>query len=121
MNTTTHHKLTRDALDRVLPEVFSEQLPRDVAEPITVVVFRERVVTGRLARKAIERAGTDFGASLVFAARDFTRDATELAAAHGIIVLTKNGTWGGYLWSDERLVDIRTSIATHRPMPLPPS
>ena len=120
MKTTTHKKVSREKLARILPDVFNAQLPTGLPEPVTAVLFRDNVVTGRIARKAIERVGTDFGASLMFAARDFTREASELAAAHGIIVLTSNGSWGGYFWSDEALSDIRTAIATHRPLDAQP-
>jgi hypothetical protein len=116
VKTTTYKKVSRDKLARILPETFDAQLPRSIAEPVTAVVFRDEVVTGRVARKALERLGTDFGASLVFTARDFTQEATELAASHGVVVITSNGSWGGYFWSDDSLVDIRTFIATHRPL-----
>ncbi|MEP6672206.1 MAG: hypothetical protein ABJF10_23790 [Chthoniobacter sp.] len=121
MKSTIYKKVSRAKLARILPEAFDAQLPRSITEPVTATVFRDEVVTGRIARKAVERIGTDFGASLVFAARDFTCEATDLATAHGAIVIPANGSWGGYFWSDERLADIRTSIATHRPLDAPPA
>ena len=116
MKTTVHRKVSRQKLARLLPEKFDTQLPRRMSEPITAVVFRDEVVTGRVARKALERVGSDFGASLVFAARDFTREATDTLLSSGALVVPSNGSWGGYFWSDERLTEIRTSIATHRPL-----
>ena len=116
VKTTIYKQLSREKLVRVLPEIFTVQVPGSIPQPITAVVFRDRVVTSRIARKAIGRVGTDFGASVIFAALDFTREASELAAAHKISVITSNGSWGGYFWSDDRLVEIRTSIATHRPL-----
>ncbi len=95
MKTTTYKKGARAKLAKILPETFDAQLPRSVPEPVTAVIFRDEVVTSRVARKAVERIGTDFGASLVFAARDFTREATELATAHGATVITSDGSWGG--------------------------
>ncbi len=115
MKTTTYKKVSREKLARILPETFDAQLPRSIVEPVTAVVFRDEVVTGRVARKAVERIGADFGATLVFAARDFTREATDLATSNGIIVITSNGSWGGYFWSDERLADIHGAVSTHRP------
>ena len=116
MKTTTYRKISREKLGRVLPEKFDAQLPRSMPEPITAVVFRDEVVTGRVARTALERFGSDFGASLVFAARDFTREATDALLSKGALVVPSNGSWGGYFWSDERLLEIRASIATHRPL-----
>jgi hypothetical protein len=85
VKTTTHYKVSRKKLVRVLPEAFAFQVPSGLPEPITAVVFRDKVVTGRTARKAIERTGSDFGASLVFAARDFTQEACEAASASGVV------------------------------------
>lgn len=119
MKTTIHKKISREKLARVLQDVFNGQLPQSVAEPITVVIFRDNVVTGRVARKAVEKIGTDFGATLVFAARDFTREASEIAAMHGITNISSQ-SYGGYFWSDKALAEIRLRIATHKPLGDPP-
>jgi hypothetical protein len=116
VKTTIHRKVSRQKLARLLDDKFDAQLPRSMSEPITAVVFRDDVVTGRIADKALKRVGSDFGASLVFAARDFTREATETLLSSGALVVPSNGSWAGYFWSDERLTEIRTSIATHRPL-----
>ena len=116
MKTTIYRNVSRQKLSRVLPEKFDAQLPRTIAEPITAVLFRDEVVTGRVARKALEKVSSESGASLVFAGRDFTREATDALLSSGALVVPANGSWGGYFWSDERLVAIRTSIATHRPV-----
>ena len=82
VKTTIYKQLSREKLVRVLPEIFNVQVPGSIPQPTTAVVFRDQVVTSRIARKAIGRVGTDFGASVIFAALDFTREASELAAAH---------------------------------------
>ena len=91
MKATIYKKVTREKLARVLPENMAELLPRIIPEPATAVVFRDKVVSARIARKAIEHIGTDFGSSLVFAAHDFAPDATELANAREVIVIASNG------------------------------
>lgn len=116
VKTSTYRKVSRQKLARILPKKFEAQLPRSLAEPITAVVFRDKVVTGRIARTAIENVDSDFGASLVFVARDFTREATDAILGSGALVIPENGSWGGYFWSDERRLKIRASIATHRPL-----
>jgi hypothetical protein len=121
VKTTTYKRVSRDKLGKLLPESFAAQLPQSITEPVTAVVFRDEVVTGRIARKALERIGTDFGASLVFAARDFTQEATEFAASHGIIVITSDGSWGGYFWSDATRASVRTALGTHRPLDVQPA
>jgi len=88
---TIYKKVSREKLARVLPENLAELLPRIIPEPATAIVFRDKVVSSRIARKAIEHIGTDFGSSLVFAAHDFAPDATELASAHGVVVIAANG------------------------------
>jgi hypothetical protein len=117
---TIHHKVTREKLHQVLPEKFDAQISQTWPEPITAVVFRDTVVTGRIARKALERVAGDFGASLVFIARDFTREATALAEGAGALVLPAHSSWGSYFWSDARLTESNTSMSTHRPRPYIP-
>ena len=119
MKATIHHKVSRE-LHQVLPEKFDAQISRSWPEPITAVVFRDQVVTGRIARKALARVGSDFGASLVFIARDFTREATGLAEASGALVLPAHSSWGSYFWSDAQLTESNTSMSTHRPRPYIP-
>lgn len=72
---TIHRKKSREELIHVLAAEYAERLPPSLPEPITVVVVPGVVVNGRVARKAMERVGTDFGASLVFAAQAFTLEA----------------------------------------------
>lgn len=116
MKATIHHKVSREKLHKMLPAKFDAQLSNALREPITAVVFRDQTVTGRIARKALERVGSDFGASLVFIARDFTREATGLAEATGALVLPAHSSWGSYFWSDARLAESNTSLSTHRPV-----
>ena len=125
MKTTIHKQVSRAKPGRVLPAAFAERLPDTISEPITAVVFRGQVGTGRLARKVVERVGSNFGVSLVFVARDFTNEASELAASHGIMLIMSSGVWGGCFWSDQRLAEIHTATSTHRPLdaaakPTPP-
>jgi hypothetical protein len=113
---TIHQKVTREKLRQVLPEKFDAQISHSWPEPITAVVFRDEVVTSHVARKALERVASDFGASLVFIARDFTRDATALAEAGGALVLPAYSSGGSYFWSDSELARSNTSMSTHRPI-----
>jgi hypothetical protein len=115
---TIHSKVSRAKLARMLPAKFDAQVSRSMTEPITAVVFRDQVVTGRIARKALERVGSDFGASLVFIARDFTREATETAMDNGVLVIPAFSSWGSYFWSDAQLAESNTSMSTHRPLKL---
>ncbi len=55
MNCTIHKDLSRAKLVHVLPEPFASQVPRTLAEPITSVFFPNKVVTGRIAAKALSR------------------------------------------------------------------
>lgn len=116
MKTTIYRKVSREKLARVLSKKFAAQLSARMAEPITAVVFRDEVVTGRIARKALERVGSDFGASLVFIARDFTREATDTGMASGALVIPAYSSWGSYFWSDAQLAESNTSMSTHRPL-----
>lgn len=111
MKATVHRKVSRDRLMRVLSEPFTLRLPKHLPEPVTVVIFREEVVTGRVARHALRRIGPDFGALLVFASRDFTREATEIAFGAGVLLIA-SGPGGGWLWSDESLFDMHVSMST---------
>jgi hypothetical protein len=113
---TIYRKVSRDKLARVLPKQFRVQLPRRLPEPITAVVFRDEVVTGRVARNALEKVASDIGASLVFAARDFTREATEAALGGGALLIPANSSWGGYFWTDSQLAESNTGMSTHRPL-----
>jgi hypothetical protein len=120
LKATIHRKVSREKLCKGLPKKFEAQISHSWPEPITAVVFRDEVVTGRIARTALKRVGSDFGASLVFIARDFTREATELAESNGAVVLPAHSSWGSYFWSDARLAESNTSMSTHRPRPYIP-
>jgi hypothetical protein len=112
---TFHRRVSREKLLHVLPPVFVSRIPQALAEPTTAVVFRDDVVTGRVARKALERVGSDFGLSLIFAGPDFTQEACDLASASGIFLVTATQD-GGYFWSDQSLADILRDVSSHRPL-----
>ena len=114
MNCTIHKDLSRAKLVHVLPEPFASQVPRTLAEPITSVFFPHKVVTGRIAVKALSRVADLPCSTLVLAARDFTAEARSAASAAGAMLLRTASD--AILWSDDRLVEIRTRLATHRPL-----
>ena len=114
MKYTIHKDLSRTKLVHVLPEPFASQVPRTLAEPITSVFFPDRVVTGRVAAKALARVAGIPGSTLVLAAHDFTSEARDAASAVGAILLRTASD--AVFWSDARLVEIRSMIATHRPL-----
>jgi hypothetical protein len=112
---TFHRKVSREKLLHVLPAIFVSRIPQTLPEPATAVVFRDDVVTGRVAQKALERVGPDFGSSLVFAGPDFTQEACDLASASGIFLVAATQD-GGYFWSDQSLADIHRDVGSHRPL-----
>ena len=115
MKATFHRKASRKKLLHVLPAVFASRIPQTLPEPATAVVFRDDVVTGRVAQKALERVGSDFGSSLIFAGPDFTREACDLASANAIFLVAATQD-GGYFWSDQSLAESNARLATHRPL-----
>ncbi|MGB8170633.1 MAG: hypothetical protein WCF18_24225 [Chthoniobacteraceae bacterium] len=117
MKFTIHKDLSRTKLVHVLPEPFASQVPRTLAEPITSIFFPNKVVTGRVAAKALSRVAGIPCSTLVLAARDFTAEARKAASAAGAILLRTSSD--AIFWSDDRLVEIRTMIATHRPLHAP--
>lgn len=118
MKCTIHKNLSRTKLVQVLPEPFASQVPRALAEPITSVFFPNEVVTGRITAKALSRVAAIPYSTLILAARDFTAEAREAASAAGAILLSTASD--AILWSDDGLVEIRTMVATHRPLHAPP-
>ncbi len=100
---TIHRKKTREELVHGLGAPYGGRLPANLPEPITVVVVPNDVVNGRVALKALERVGTDFGASLVFAARAFTLEAR--AAGKSAVTLFIS-TMEAVIYTDEDLLRI---------------
>jgi hypothetical protein len=100
---TIHRKKSRDELIHVLGAQYGGRLPPNLPEPITVVVVPNDVVNGRVARKALERVGSDFGASLVFAARAFT---VEARTAGKSVVTLFISTMEAIIYTDEDLLRI---------------
>ena len=100
---TIHRNKSREALLAVLAAEFGERLPPGLPEPITAVVVPGDVVNGRVARKAIERVGSDFGASLVFAARAFTLEARAIGEEAGTVFIS---TMEATIYTDEDLLRI---------------
>ena len=114
MKCTIHKNLCRAKLLHVLPKRFASQVPSSLPEPITSVFFPAQVVTGRVAAKALSRVAADPTATLVFAAQEFTAEARDAASIAGAILLRTASD--GVLWTDANLVEIRTMVATHRPL-----
>jgi len=98
-----HRKKSREELLHVLGAEYGKRLPPSLPEPITAVVVPGEIVNGRLARKAIERVGSDFGASFVFAARGFTLEAREAGKANVSVFLS---TMEAVIYTDEDLMRI---------------
>jgi hypothetical protein len=124
LKATIHKMLSREKLLRVFPKSYAKsltfRLPQNLPEPVTAVFFRDDVVTGRVARQALKRVGQEFGASLVFAAHDFTREAAQAVQGAGVILIASTPIDGRF-WSDNSLVGVRVSIATNKKRPkLPP-
>lgn len=88
MSATIHKSLTREKALRVLPRGYRDQWPHHLEEPITLVLFAERVIKSRIVRGALERFSAVSSGSLVFAAQTFTHESRQLLAAVGARILT---------------------------------
>ena len=116
MSTTIYRKVSLEKLRRCLPHRYADQLVATISEPITAVLFSDRVVTGRKAREALEEMGQDFGASVVFAGRSFTLEALEPTKSVGAFMLRTASE--AVTWTDRSYQDIKTSIGTHVKRPI---
>jgi len=106
-----HRKVSREKLLRCLPLRFADQLASGIPEPITAVVLPDQVVTGRKARKALDKVGPDFGGSLVFAARTFSVEALSIITSIGGFTLRTSSD--ANMWTDQTYEEIKTLIGTH--------
>lgn len=111
---TIHRSISPEKLLRVVPERFRPFLPSNFGEPITAVVFSERVVTGRIARKALEPLSGDAVSLLVCIGRDFTADAAHIVTSSGALLVSELSS---NTWTDDSLLTMRTFLATNKRWP----
>ena len=115
MNINLHKNISREKAVKLLGNQYSPLLPKELNEPLTIMIFRDSVVKSKKVEKGLKRIEANDESTLIMAARNFTEEAILLGKERRAVILSTASSIVHWTDSSHERIKVLIGANTKKP------